>query len=33
MLDWATRMKKEVYFLEEINPPAEEAEPVAPKED
>ena len=24
MLDWATRMKKEVYFLEEINPPAEE---------
>ena len=33
MLDWATRMKKEVYFLEEINPPVEEAEPVAPKED
>lgn len=25
MLDWATRMKKEVYFLEEINQPAEEA--------
>lgn len=24
MLDWATRMKKEVYFLEEINPPTEE---------
>lgn len=24
MLDWATRMKKEVYFLEEINPQAEE---------
>lgn len=24
MLDWATRMKKEIYFLEEINPPAEE---------
>lgn len=24
MLDWATRMKKEVYFLEEINPPVEE---------
>lgn len=34
MLDWATRMKKEVYFLEEINQPAaEEVEPVAPKED
>jgi hypothetical protein len=33
MLDWATRMKKEVYFLEEINPQTEEAEPVAPKED
>ena len=34
MLDWATRMKKEVYFLEEINPPAEESksEPVATKE-
>ncbi len=25
MLDWATRMKKEVYFLEDINPPVEEA--------
>ena len=24
MLDWATRMKKEVYFLEEINPQTEE---------
>ena len=33
MLDWATRMKKEVYFLEEINPQTEETEPVAPKED
>lgn len=33
MLDWATRMKKEVYFLEEINPQTEEAETVAPKED
>ena len=35
MLDWATRMKKEVYFLEEINPQTEEskdAEPIAPKE-
>lgn len=34
MLDWATRMKKEVYFLEEINPSAEESktEPVATKE-
>ena len=36
MLDWATRMKKEVYFLEEINPPTEEStsesESVATKE-
>ena len=24
MLDWATRMKKEIYFLEEINPPTKE---------
>ena len=32
MLDWATRMKKEVYFLEEINPQAEETT-VESKED
>lgn len=33
MLDWATRMKKEVYFLEEINQPAAEEATAEAKED